>query len=410
MPVLLSHSIRLKVILAALLSSLLVLTAARAHEVQPGVMDIEMVEDKLEIFVEWIIEAPVAGIDLEGDFGIVPIYMIHFRSSDMDVLGKFGAAYHLQTGFGTLISQNGKDIWTLHVVLPPETDLDTIEPVNLVKQFAGTDFDYEILVANHWTPHLVVAEEYRNNRVLLAGDAAHQFIPTGGYGMNTGVWDAADLGWKLAAVLNGWGGDALLDSVEERRKIALQNRARAISNMNERFAIEGYIQEKRAHTDIESNDAEAVRTEISEEIKRIGNAENESWGIEHGYRYIESNVIAYPEDRSKEPDFNPLRAQPSAWPGSRLPHFFLADGQPLYDKLGKEFTVICLDGANASSLQNAAGSLGIRMDTLEISDDANLSGLGATFILVRPDQHIAWSGNSLPDDCSELLQIVTGRI
>lgn len=350
-----------------------------------------------------------ADIPLEGDFGIVPIYMIHFHSTDMEILGKFGAAYHLQTGFGTLIAQNGKDIWTLHVVQPPETDLEAIKPTELLEQFAGTEFDYEILVANHWTPHLVVAEEYRNKRVLLAGDAAHQFIPTGGYGMNTGVWDAADLGWKLAAVLNGWGGDALLDSLEERRKIALQNRAGAISNMNERFAIEGYIQEKRANTDIESKDAERVRSEIAAEIVRVGNAENESWGIEHGYRYIDSNIIAYPDDTSDEPMFDRLSAQPSAWPGSRLPHFFLADGEPLFDKLGKGFTIICLDGADASSLQEAADNLSIPLEQLKIADDANLAGLGAAFMLVRPDQHIAWSDNSLPQDCSSLLKMVVGR-
>ncbi|QFU77207.1 FAD-monooxygenase [Halioglobus maricola] len=352
----------------------------------------------------------IAGIELEGDFGIVPIYMVHLRSSDKDVLAKFGAAYHLQTGFGTLIAQNGKDIWTLHVVLSPDTDLDSIDPADLVKQFAGTDFDYEILVANHWTPHLVVAETCRNGRVLLAGDAAHQFIPTGGYGMNTGVWDAADLGWKLAAVLNGWGGEALLDSVEERRKIALQNRAAAISNMTDRFAIEGFIQEQRAQTDIESADAEMIRSQISTEIERIGNAENESWGIEHGYRYIDSNVIAYPQDSSEAPEFDHLRAQPSAWPGSRLPHFYLGDGQPIYDKLGNEFTIICLDSADTAPLEEAASELGVPMITLSISNDENLSSMGKSLILVRPDQHIAWSGNSMPSDCSSLLKKVVGQV
>ncbi len=350
-----------------------------------------------------------AEIDLEGDFGIVPIYMIHFRSTDLEVLGKFGAAYHLQTGFGTLIAQNGKDTWTLHVVLDPDTDPASITPSELLEQFAGTKFDYEILVANHWTPHLVVAERYRNGRVLLAGDAAHQFIPTGGYGMNTGVWDAADLGWKLAAVIDGWGGDALLDSVEERRKIALQNRDAAVRHMNDRFAIEGFIRKKRCEVDIEAKETESVRKEIADEIKRVGNAENESWGIEHGYRYIGSNVIVYPKDRSDEPEFDPLHAQPSVWPGSRLPHYYLSDGQPLYDKLGKGFTVIRLDGADASALSDAALDLGIPFDIISVSNDENLSKLRKTFILVRPDHHIAWSGDALPEDCAELLKTVVGR-
>ena len=175
----------------------------------------------------------------------------------------------------------------------PDTDLDAVDPVELVRQFAGTDFDFEVLVANPWTPHQVVAEKVRSGRVLLAGDASHQFIPTGGYGMNTGIGDAVDLGWKLAAVLDGWGGDALLDSLEERRKIALRNRDASGQNFVERFQIVGAFLGKLAEHDIEAPDADAVRKELAAEIEGIGNNENESWGIEHGYRYDDSPIIDY---------------------------------------------------------------------------------------------------------------------
>ena len=352
----------------------------------------------------------LANIDLEGDFGVVSVYMIHFKSSDFEILAKFGAAYHLQTGFGTLIAQNGKDIWTLHVVISSDTDLKSIDPADLVRQFAGTDFEFEILVENHWTPHLVVADTYRNKRVMLAGDAAHQFIPTGGYGMNTGVWDAADLGWKLAAVINGWGGDLLLDSVEERRGIALQNRAAAISHMNDRFGIEGYIQERRSEGDIESSEAERVREDIRNEIIRIGNAENESWGIEHGYSYNDSGVILYDQDPALAPGFNSMHATPSAWPGSRLPHYYLEDATPLYDHLGREFTLIILNGSDSTSFERASSETGIPLDVLQISNDANLNSLGYKYILVRPDQHVAWSSNALPADCVKVLKTASGQI
>ncbi len=351
----------------------------------------------------------VSDIKLEGNFGVIPVYMVHFRSTDTDVLAKFGAAYHLQTGYGTLIAQNGKDIWTLHVVLAPETDIDSIDPKKLLEDFARTDFDYEILVANYWTPHLVVAESYRAGRALLAGDAAHQFIPTGGYGMNTGVWDAADLGWKLAAIINGWGGDGLLDSLEERREIGLQNMEAAGRNAMEKLGIEAFVQAKLAATDIESAEAQSVRDEITAEIQRVGNAENESWGIEHGYRYTNSAIIIYPDDKSSEPDFDYLTATPSVWPGSRLPHFYLADGEALFDKLGREFTLIALDGADKSSMESAADQLQIPLVTLDIENDLNLKNLGKDLILVRPDQHIAWSGDKLPDDCIGLLKTVVGR-
>ncbi|USA42655.1 FAD-dependent monooxygenase [Spongiibacter taiwanensis] len=352
----------------------------------------------------------IAGIGLEGDFGIVPIYMVHFRSEALDVLAKFGAAYHLQTGVGTLISQNGRDIWTLHAVLPPGSDLDNVDEADLLRRFAGQDFDFEILVANHWTPHQVVADRYREGRVFLAGDAAHQFIPTGGYGMNTGVWDAADLGWKLSAVINGWGGEALLESVEERRKIALQNRDAAASNMGERFAIEGFIQQQREQFDLEAADNQSVRDAISAEIQRIGNAENESYGIEHGYRYIDSPVISYDQPDTLAPVFDRLRVQPSAYPGCRLPHFYLGDGSALYDRLGREFTLITLGTADGSALLAAAEEQGIPVDLLALGDEPSLRRLGYDFILVRPDHHIAWSGTAMPNDCAGVLARVAGHI
>src|SRR5262249_52266388 len=79
-------------------------------------------------------------------------------------------------------------------------------PAQCFRDFAGREFNYKILLTSAWTPHLLVAERYSLDRVFLAGDAAHQYIPTGGYGMNTGIGDACDLGWKLAAVLHGFAG------------------------------------------------------------------------------------------------------------------------------------------------------------------------------------------------------------
>src|SRR3546814_13317234 len=99
---------------------------------------------------------------------------------------------------------------------------ESVDPRALLRNWAGRDFDFEILVANPWTPHMVVAERYGEGRVWMAGDSVHQFMPTGGYGMNTGVGDAVDLGWKLAAVIPGWGGPALLRSYDaERRPLAI---------------------------------------------------------------------------------------------------------------------------------------------------------------------------------------------
>jgi 2-polyprenyl-6-methoxyphenol hydroxylase-like FAD-dependent oxidoreductase len=166
------------------------------------------------------------GIGLDGQSRVMDRFMTHFRSRATSVLQRFGVAWHYQSAAGTLIAQNDSDIWTLHTRWPKGIAPEAVDAGELLRGFAGCDFDYEILVANAWTPHLLVAESYGIDRVFLAGDAAHQYIPTGGYGMNTGIGDACDLGWKLAAALHGFGGPGLLASYNaERRPIGLRNRS-----------------------------------------------------------------------------------------------------------------------------------------------------------------------------------------
>src|SRR5580692_11007628 len=126
-------------------------------------------------------------IRYDGIARVAQLYMVHFRSDARDVLQPWGIAWHYQTSQATMIAQNDLDIWTLHTFLPPDARLDDIDPSALVHRFAGRPFAFETLVANPWNPHLLVAESYGHGRVFLAGDSAHQFIPTGGYGMNTGV-------------------------------------------------------------------------------------------------------------------------------------------------------------------------------------------------------------------------------
>ena len=116
-----------------------------------------------------------------------------------------------------MIAQNDLDTWTLHVPLRAGVDAEALDPKQVLYDSLGREFECEVIVANAWTPRLAMAKSYGRGRVWLAGDAVHQMIPTGGYGMNTGVGDAVDLGWKLAAVLEGWGGPGLLPSYETER-------------------------------------------------------------------------------------------------------------------------------------------------------------------------------------------------
>ncbi|MEO0410821.1 MAG: FAD-dependent monooxygenase [Pseudomonadota bacterium] len=333
-----------------------------------------------------------AKIEMEGQFAIANAYMVHFRSNAHDVLARFGVAYHLQTAHGTLIAQNGKDIWTLQTLADPDSDPDA-----LLRNFVGCDFDYEILVANPWTPHMVVASQYRDRRVFLAGDACHQVIPTGGYGMNTGVGDAIDLGWKLASVINGWGGEAILESYHhERRPIAFQNRDAALRHAETRAGISEAISHLSG---VENTGAVTAtqRMEAARTIVRYGNAENESWGIEHGYKYDGSPIIAADDGDLEAPEFDPLKCVATTAPGSRLPSLYLANGKALFDLLGAQFTLIAVGDVSIGDVEAIAERCHVPLALLQLEEEPILNRLERRLILVRPDQHVAWRGDSIPD-------------
>jgi len=341
------------------------------------------------------------GIKLEGEFGIADAFMVHFRSTDYEVLAKFGIAYHLQSGGGTLIAQDGKEIWTLQAIAPPDSD-----PDELMRRFAGRDFDYEILVANPWRPHMVLAERYREGRVLLAGDAAHQFIPTGGYGMNTGIGDAVGLGWMLSAVIKGWGGSDLLDAYQfERRKIAVRNLEEAGRHAQVRGEIAFAIQEAQSTCDLDAAENAEKMLDLSRYIANAGNAENESWGIEHGYSYYGSPVIV--PDGSKPPEFDPLKSPPNTVPGSRLPCLYLQQGSAVYDLLGRGFTLIVIGNGDVTDVTDAAD--GLPFNVLRLDDEPALDHFQAKMILVRPDHHVAWRGDVAPESWSPIFTQALAR-
>ena len=335
------------------------------------------------------------GIDVSGVAEPARVMMIHFRSDDRAILNPWGIAWHLQTPVGSLVAQDDRNTWTLHIVLQPGTDETNLDPAEMLRAFVGRDFDFEILIANPWTPRLVIANQYRSGRVLLAGDAAHQVIPSGGYGMNTGVGDAVDLGWKLAAVLNGWGGDALLDSYEwERTRIAEQNRTASESHFAVRMGISGAFMRSMADGDLDEpgEAGNARRARLGADLAALGNAENECWGIEHGYAYFGSPAVA--AEQEAPPVFDPLRCIPSTYPGSRLPHIVLSDGTFLIDHLGSEFTLIARGGADIGDFAAQADDLGVPLKVLHLAEEPPLEQLECKLILVRPDQHIAWRSDA----------------
>lgn len=346
------------------------------------------------------------GIPLEGDENVAGAFMVHFRTDDRELLQRWGPVYHLQSGLGTIIAQNDHDIYTLQAWLLPGMNPDEMTPEGVLEGWVGKHFEYEVLQANPWYAHFVVAAKYRDKSTLLAGDSAHQFIPTGGYGMNSGIADAAALSWVLAANVQGWGGDQLLEAYDaERRPTAWWHLAASRRHMDVRQQIT-MIYMEAGDLEVEGPEGDARRAEVSRKIEALGNAENESWGVEYGYRYDQSPVVA---NEGEAPAIDPLTYTPSTWPGARLPHVFLEDGEALFDKLGLFFTLVALDRTDTSAIEAVAANLSIPLEILRLDRPDLRSIYQRNLLLVRPDHHVAWRGDGLPDDCEALLKLVTGR-
>jgi len=341
------------------------------------------------------------GIGLEGQARVMQRFMTHFRSEARDVLQRFGIAWHYQSPAGTLIAQDDRDTWTLQTRWPEDLAPEQVDPQTLLRGFAGCEFPHEILVANAWTPHLLVAESYGTGRVFLAGDAAHQYIPTGGYGMNTGIGDACDLGWKLAAVLQGFGGPGLLASYDaERRPVGRRNRDASARHTGVRREIAA------AYRPGLDDDA-AARAEVGRRIAVLGNAENESFGIELGYAYAGSPVVCA-EPGARTPD-DPLRYEPTTAPGVRMPSVLLRDGTPIFDRLGPWFTLACFgDACPGEALHAAASRRGLPLALLRPEETELARVYGDVLLLVRPDGHIAWRGRGCED--ARQADTVLGRV
>jgi hypothetical protein len=256
-----------------------------------------------------------------------------------------------------------------------------------------------------WTAGLaLVAEKFQCGRVFLAGDAVHLFTPTGGLGYNTAIEDAVNLGWKLAAVLRGWGGARLLDSYERERKPAAERNtgySRYYANSIGNFMPAAEIEDDTAA-------GEAARTEAGIYLNRHVREEFNIPGITFGARYDGSPIIA--SDGSAPPPDRANEYVPSAVPGGRAPHAWLSDGRSLYDTLGFEFSLLRLgpNPPDASAFAKAAATRGMPLAIVERPEPELHDLYAARLALIRPDQIVAWRGNDA-SDCARILDVATGR-
>ncbi len=282
----------------------------------------------------------------------------------------------------------------------------TISPEEVPRQIfraTGLDLSYKVLSSDEWEASQLIADRYRDRRAFLIGDACHLHPPFGGYGMNMGVGDGVDLGWKMAAVLRGWGGPALLASYEiERRPVHKHVIDEAVAN----HALLGN-QLRRDEIEDDSPAGERVRKEIGELITRVKPREFHALGVVKGYFYENSPILI--RDGSTPPPMLWRHYQPSASPGCIAPHAWLEDGSSLYDHLGKGYTLLITDNVAATpdALQAAAEASGTPLSVLRAPQVLH-DLYGASYALIRPDQHVAWRGNAI-EDAAGLLERVCGR-
>ncbi len=294
----------------------------------------------------------------------------------------------------------------LHSAVKPGVDIATLDPDWYLKTAAGVAFPYKKLAVSTWTAGFcLVAEHYSQGHVFLCGDSAHLFTPAGGNGMNTGVDDAVNLAWKLAALCKGWGGPRLLATYEqERRPIGLRNTEYARD-------LARWVGGMKVPKEIESDNAAGreQRAQIGLELDKFMHTEYIVPGLILGIRYDQSDVIVF-DDGVRPPD-EAATCVPVGCPGIRAPHFWLDGGQSLFDRMGHGFTVMKLGATSTSTaaIENAAEERGVPLHVIEISDPTIRDAYERDLVLVRPDQHVAWRGNQAPDDSLALFDKLTGN-
>jgi len=348
------------------------------------------------------------GVQLRGEGNLLRLHQALYYAPDLyDRIpigggpGK-GRHYHIADAQSTfLIMQDSTKHWTLHAVVD-----DAREMAAQFERTIGIPVPYELLYVGEWKQNLLLADHYGAGRVFLAGDSVHLVIPTGGLGMNTGVGDAIDLSWKIHATLRGWGGPDLLASYEiERRQVGDRNVGAS------RYASVGRRKwRSQYHPNIRDATPEGHATR--DNLARVANVEqrktNEMIGAELGYRYVGSPVI-WEEPGGPEHLFREY--MPTTWPGARLPHVWLREGCSVHDVIGDGYTLLRLGGSHAdtSGVERAMRSLDAPLDVLTIDGDAPRDVYGYDLILVRPDLHVVWRGNTEPSDPAQLAAVATGH-
>jgi 2-polyprenyl-6-methoxyphenol hydroxylase-like FAD-dependent oxidoreductase len=309
---------------------------------------------------------------------------------------------------GNLVAIDGKERWLIHnYLLPHESDFESVDRDRCIRTLLGVDesFEYELLAKEDWIGRRLVADKFRDRRVFICGDASHLWVPYAGYGMNAGIADAMNLSWQLAAHLNGWAPATILAAHEKERLPITEQ----VSRFAMKHAIGAITERTSLPPDIEEDSAagETARRNVGKAAYELNVQQFGCAGLNFGYYYDRSPLIAY--DDESQPPYTMFDYTPSTVPGCRTPHFVLADGRSLYDAMGPELTLLRFDASmDVTALVREAGECGMPLTVLDVEYRNSPAAYRHKLLLSRPDQHVAWRGDSVPANARALIDRVRG--
>jgi 2-polyprenyl-6-methoxyphenol hydroxylase-like FAD-dependent oxidoreductase len=286
------------------------------------------------------------------------------------------------------------ETWFFHAPVPRYATAASLDAHALIERAAGSGVACGFGHVGFWDLRIDIAERYRQGRVFVAGDAAHSHPPYGAHGLNTGLEDVVNLGWKLAAVLHGWGGPDLLDSYTQERRPVFAGTGETIT--------EGIAQD-RAFLERYSPDRDRREFERAWSGRTSGEVAPPSYEP----HYEGSPVVWGPAG-----SVCGVRGRHTveARAGHHLAPVVLSSGANVFERLGDGFTLLALgaDQEPAAAFQAAAADLRMPLRVIADTFDGPRAAYGQRFILVRPDQHVAWTGNGSPADAAAVLRRAIG--
>jgi 2-polyprenyl-6-methoxyphenol hydroxylase-like FAD-dependent oxidoreductase len=352
------------------------------------------------------------GAELSGDAIIQRVQSTYIRAPGLIDRQQHASAWG--TGAinprrsGMVYAIDGSERWLVHNYMKPgETEFEAVDRDACLRTILGVgpEFKYDIISKEDWYGRRLIANKFRDRGAFIAGDAAHIWVPYAGFGMNAGIADAMNLSWLLAAHLNGWAPVSILDAYEaERGPITSQVSRFAMSHAEAEIRRRGAVPENIEQAGPEG---EQARAEVGRLAYEINVQQYACAGLNFGTYYDRSPIIAY--DGAEHPAYTMDSYTPSTVPGCRTPHLWREDGSSLYDAMGPEFTLLKFDPTiDVTALERAAHERKLPLKVLDVAPSAATGFESRGLVLSRPDQHVAWRGDSLPSDPLLLIDQVRG--